>query len=293
MNNITFVTALYNINRWKKDGRTFDKYLKWFKNTLQINAPLVIFIPDYLEKFVLKNRPYKYKTKIIIQDFVDIPYYNLVEIWNNIHLSESFKNHMENKSLIWHKLSWINALMYSKFKWLSIASESNFFNTNNFIWIDWGISRFFYWLNIKNLKLIADIPTNKFVMCASNEILNLNKLDNNYFWTDKQITQWWVFWGNKYIINKISNLVEDYLFNIMIPNNSLNNEQILLTFLAIKYPEYFEIYIQKYTSKKFYWFLTLFHSIFKTNKYITFFYMFISFIKYNSYQFYYVIRKKI
>lgn len=293
MNNITFVTALYDINRWEKDWRTFDKYLKWFKHTLKINAPLIIFIPKYLEKFVLENRPYKNKTKIIIQDFVDIPYYNLVEIWNNIQKTETFNKNISWKMLIQNVFPEIYSVRYSKFKWLSIASESNFFNTDNFIWIDWGISRFFYWLNIKNLKLIADIPTNKFIMCASKEILNLNKLDNNYFWTDKQITQWWLFWGNKYIINKISSLVEDYLFNVMIPNNSLNNEQILLTFLAIKYPEYFKIHIQKYTSKKFYWFLTLFHNIFKSNKYLTFFYMFISFIKYNSYQIYHVIRKKI
>ena len=53
----TIITALYDIDREKEgDGRTFDEYLSWFKETLKVKTPMVIFVDESLKEFVEKNR---------------------------------------------------------------------------------------------------------------------------------------------------------------------------------------------------------------------------------------------
>ena len=41
---VTIVTSLYNIDREKLDGRSWETYLEWFKKTLSINCPMVVFV---------------------------------------------------------------------------------------------------------------------------------------------------------------------------------------------------------------------------------------------------------
>ena len=47
---MTIVTALFNINRDKLDGRDWNTYLKWFSNFLKLKAPLIIFTSKDLNK---------------------------------------------------------------------------------------------------------------------------------------------------------------------------------------------------------------------------------------------------
>jgi hypothetical protein len=42
MTDVTFVSALFNIDR--VDGRKWDEYLKWFDVTLQLQAPMTLFV---------------------------------------------------------------------------------------------------------------------------------------------------------------------------------------------------------------------------------------------------------
>ena len=43
-NYVTVVTGLFNINREELgDGRKWKDYLLWFKETLKLNVPMVIF----------------------------------------------------------------------------------------------------------------------------------------------------------------------------------------------------------------------------------------------------------
>ena len=44
MNKVTFVSALFNINR--VDGREWDEYLKWFDITLKLKVPMVLYVEE-------------------------------------------------------------------------------------------------------------------------------------------------------------------------------------------------------------------------------------------------------
>ena len=71
----TIITALYDINRDEKgDGRTFNEYLSWFKETLKVKNPMVIFVDNSLKEFVEENRK-NLPTKIITEPIEEVPYY--------------------------------------------------------------------------------------------------------------------------------------------------------------------------------------------------------------------------
>ena len=50
MTKVTVVSALFDIDR--VDGRKWDQYLKWFKQTLQLKVPMILFIPKDLQEIV-------------------------------------------------------------------------------------------------------------------------------------------------------------------------------------------------------------------------------------------------
>ena len=42
----SFVTALYNINRDKYDGRNYKQYQEWFSKTLLVPVPMIIYTEE-------------------------------------------------------------------------------------------------------------------------------------------------------------------------------------------------------------------------------------------------------
>ena len=55
-NDVTIVTALFNIEREQMDGRDWDEYLKWFTVTLQLKCPMTVFVTEDLVDFVKEKR---------------------------------------------------------------------------------------------------------------------------------------------------------------------------------------------------------------------------------------------
>ena len=51
-NDVTIVSALFNIERERMDGRDWDEYLEWFDVTLQLKCPMVLFITEDIKEFV-------------------------------------------------------------------------------------------------------------------------------------------------------------------------------------------------------------------------------------------------
>ena len=51
-NDVSIVTALFNIEREGMDGRDWEEYLKWFTVTLQLKCPMTIFVTEDLVDFV-------------------------------------------------------------------------------------------------------------------------------------------------------------------------------------------------------------------------------------------------
>ena len=54
--NVSIVTALFNINRERLDGRNWQKYIDWFEIFLKLRCPLIIFTSSDLIDFIMSRR---------------------------------------------------------------------------------------------------------------------------------------------------------------------------------------------------------------------------------------------
>ena len=102
-NDVTLVTALFNMNRDKLDGRSWNTYLKWFSNFLKLNSPLIIFTSPDLNEFI-KSRRNNSNTKILNSEINKIPYFYLFNQINEIITSQKFKNNVKDLNLIYYRI---------------------------------------------------------------------------------------------------------------------------------------------------------------------------------------------
>jgi hypothetical protein len=121
-------------------GRGFDHYLECFARLLEVDYPMIIFIPKELNDFVNEHRAGK-KTHIVNKELSDLekfPFYDKVqeirqkEEW--IHRAGWIENSPQAK------LPLYNPLVMSKQFFMNDAAIMNVFNTKYFMWIDGGIS---------------------------------------------------------------------------------------------------------------------------------------------------------
>lgn len=248
----TIITALFDINRqnFKNQNlalKSIEDYLPWFKKTLQLNCPMVIFTEEKLKEFVLENRPKNYKTDIIIQKLEEIPYYKYKDQINTIINSREYKSKIQHPDRIECNLPEYSIIQYSKFEWLSIVSEKNPFSTNYFFWMDAGCSRFFYDFNIKK-----EFPSSKinsfFENNLKNKLLIQGRADLGFFdindkfiWKSDNLLIGTLFGCHKDFCNLFSKKINFIFENKMLKNNNLNNEQLALALLWKTEPNLFYV----------------------------------------------------
>jgi len=139
----TIVTGLWDLSR---EGRGFEEhYLPNFKNMLQIDLPMVVFVPKELESFVKENRGNK-KTHIKVMGLEDIK--NLYQpFWDK---TQNLRNDPDWLNITgeggWLKtspqatLEYYNPIVQSKMFMLHEAVCWNPFDTDYFFWLDAGIT---------------------------------------------------------------------------------------------------------------------------------------------------------
>lgn len=249
----TLITALYDIKRKSVDSsasslKSLDDYYIWFKKTLQINAPMVIYTEEISKSFILEHRPSEYQTKIIIQDLQNIPYYKYYLYIKTILESSDYKSKIKDPCRIECILPEYNIIQYSKFEWLKETSQNNYFNTSYFLWIDAGISRFFPPMyEPKNIfpqnNGLDLLQNNKFVIQGRNIIYQINNIsDTDFIWNSVNLLIGTMFGGTKEIIQIISQKINDFFENIMLKNNNINNEQLALALVWKHKPHLFTIF---------------------------------------------------
>jgi hypothetical protein len=251
MSKVTLVSALFNIKREKMDGRTWEEYLGWFDATLKLKCPMVLFVSEDLLSFVEERRR-DIPTKIIVQTIEEIPYYYLKDKIDSILQSDGYKNKMAVLDRIECNYSLYSIIQYSKFKWIENAIQNNDFNSELFFWIDAGASRFFEGFDLEQEfpGVAANEALNglceKFLiqqnMESYSDLVSSNCLDKNYFYDARSFVCGNFFGVHKNIHFRILSEIENILFNDMISENNLNNEQIALGYLTKNKPELFEIF---------------------------------------------------
>ncbi|QGT54598.1 hypothetical protein b3_0363 [Synechococcus phage B3] len=247
MSDITLVTALYDINRdIYGDGRTFEEYLVWFSKTLKITTPMVIYVDESLVDFVKKERG-SLPTKIITQSLEEVPYYSLNESINNILMSDNYRLKIDAPDRIECKMSMYNVIIYSKFKWVELAVKNNYFNSQYFMWVDAGLSRFFGGIDNNYPSKNA---TETLIGCADHiliqtsmsyypDLVEAEGCSGKYFWDSRSWVMAGLWGGGNKIMLEFCNEIENILTQKMIKNNVVNNEQIAMAYLYKNKPNMF------------------------------------------------------
>lgn len=232
MNQTTFVTALYNIQRETKgDGRKWSDYLEWFKETLQLPFPMVIYCSpeEELINLIQNHRSESVPTKIM---FTEIPYKYYEPIFQELLEKKEYQERMTNIGRVECKLPMYNVIQYSKFQWLKEVAETNPFQTDYFFWIDAGISRFIPKHLYSRIKSTITLPKQKLII-QHNDLLYYYPIMDDYLWDSQCLMCGTMFGGDKEIMIDFANRMDEELKQ-RVAQGWINNEQILLAYLYHK-----------------------------------------------------------
>jgi len=240
---ITLVTALYNINRDKEgDGRNFDEYLSWFKETLKVKSPMVVFVDEDLEKFVKQHRK-NLPTKIITQPLEKVPYYFLDNNIQKVLDDNNYKSKIGAPQRIECKMSLYNVIIYSKFPWIKRVIEENPFDSEYFMWIDAGLSRFFdqHGINLDNqypsnsaVETLLDNKDSVLIQTSMSyypDLVNAETCGEEYFWDARTWVMAGLWGGGAKVLNEFCDMMDEIFQEKMLKNNVINNEQNAMAYL--------------------------------------------------------------
>jgi len=250
-NDVTIVSALFNIEREGMDGRDWDEYLKWFEVTLRLKCPMTLFISEDLVDFVKEKRG-KLPTEIIMQDVEEIPYYHLKDQIQEILDSEDYKEKMADPGRIECKHAMYSVIQYSKFQWIKQAIQSSSHESNYYFWLDAGGSRFFDGFDLSK-PYPSDSAMESLEGMGESYLVQMNcdyyqdlyaakELPLDYLWDNRSYVLGSMFGGHKNALPQLCERVEDILVNKMIAEGNVNNEQIALGYLIKKFSDDFTIY---------------------------------------------------
>jgi hypothetical protein len=232
----TLVTAFFDINRdTRGDGRTIDEYLKWIQKTLQLNCNLFIITEAKFQHFFEENRPIQYKLQTVIKiiDFRESHYYKYYDKINRIIQSPEYLSKVKHPDRVECKLAEYNVIQYSKFHYLQMAIHQNPFQTDHFLWIDAGISRFFMDVDLSkrypspNGQQILDNIAGQFIIQKRHDLFSY-PLTDDFVWDSANLVSGGMFGGTSEVVRKMARLVEQVFIDKMISLNAVNNEQLAI-----------------------------------------------------------------
>jgi len=238
------VTALYDINRENiGDGRSINQYLSWFKKTLKLNCPMTIFVEDKFLDFVVKERVSN-ETNIIVEDLSKCPFFKWSDYSKKTINSSLYKEKMSDTSRVECVNHLYNIIQYSKFGWIKRAKEFNKFNSDYYFWMDAGLSRFFYDVNLDNPwpnkeKVLKD----KILLQGQKNIHSYlpSKTIDEYIWDNNSVIAGGLFGTPKELVDFLFDKVNFYFESTMVKNKCINNEQFMFAILFKEFPEIFDV----------------------------------------------------
>jgi hypothetical protein len=241
---VTIVTAFFDIQRdTRGDGRTIDEYLQWIQKTLQLNCNLFIVTESKFVPFMKEHRPH-YPTYIKEDRLENASYYKYLPQMKNILESTEYKKCIAYPNRVECVLPEYNVIQYSKFGWLEEAIRINPFQTDYFFWMDAGISRFFGDVDIR-LPYPGRLPSNQFIIQKRHD-LDTYTIDDTFLWKADNLVKGTMFGGHKESLLCISKKVEE-VFESMLSQQIVNNEQIALAIVYHKNKELFHIVEDSHT----------------------------------------------
>ena len=251
---ITLVTALYDINRDREgDGRTFEEYLSWFGETLKVKSPMVVFVDESLKQFVEDHRG-NLPTKIITQSIEEVPYYSLKDEIQKVLDNENYKSKIGAPQRVECLMSLYNVIIYSKFPWVKRVIEENPFDSEYFMWIDAGLSRFFeqHGVNVYNqypsrsaVETLLDTKDSVLIHTSMSyypDLVNAETCTEEYFWDARTWVMAGLWGGGSTILSKFCDMMDEVLREKMLKNGVINNEQNAMAYLYKNNDDMFAVF---------------------------------------------------
>lgn len=254
-NNITFVTALFNLGRDNiQEGfsRSFDHYLECFQKLLKQDINLTIFCDEEVENFVWKHRN-KSNTHVVRKTLADLrnfPFYDKVQ---SIRTNKDWLNQAGWLAASPQAaLELYNPLVMSKQFYLNDASIFNVFGTTYFAWIDAGLANTVnldhYFGNPKFIKNLQNRMRRKMQYLAfpydgNVEVHGFTKSAmNRYAGRNTEfVVRGGFFGGTRQAIAETNDMYYGML-NETINSGYMGTEESIFTLLAYKNPAKFNIF---------------------------------------------------
>lgn len=220
---LTNVNSIYTIDKYLKDGILL----------LQAKIPKIIFIDEniYDELKIYENE-----------------YTNLIPIHKNDWYFNDFKEFLVNFELNTNNqrkdtLEYMFT-MCNKTEWVKKAIELNPFNTNSFIWIDFGI-RYIFKNNSDEffIQKIENLSNQEYEKIRIGSIWDLN---NSYKCDIYKEIAWYfaggVFGGNKDFLNKFAEKTKNKCIQVMIHQKTIMWEVNIWYLVYLENPTLFNCY---------------------------------------------------
>ena len=250
--NTTLVTGLFDLKRGDMDTgfkRPFEQYLEHFSKLLKSckDIPMLVYIDKQYEEFVLTAREGSVGTDIRFKTSEDFktwfPFYDKV---NSIRKDPNWYNQAGWLSESTQaRLDLYNPLVMSKVFMLNDASIFNPFETDNFCWIDAGITQTVHPGYFSHDKVIQKLEPllNKFLyICypyeTTSEIhgFKIDAMNRYANATVNRVARGGFFGGSKKLISQINGIYYN-LLNDTLASGYMGTEESIFSLITYLHPE--------------------------------------------------------
>jgi hypothetical protein len=221
---VTVVTAFIKVNNASKKHK-YD-YVECAKKTLSLPNPMVIYISEDLHEEVKKIRTELgliERTKLIILTVENFYMYSEKNLLDQCCMKN---NSPYNNSLYIMSVN-------SRYSYLEKAIQNNYFNTDYYAWVDFGISHIVVMDNIRSITYNNPLHVRIAWIARKNLVYNHKSLGGGIFAAHKDTMK---------ILCKLHDI--EFKYNLSL-GHCINDDKTLF-FIYLNYPELFDIYFSGY-----------------------------------------------
>jgi len=256
MYNTTLVTGLFDLKRGEMDGgfkRPFEQYLQNFDKLLRAcrDIPMVVYVDEAHKDFVLNARKDSAGTDIRTKKPEDFrTWFSMYDAVNKIRQDPNWYNQVGWLSESTQaKLDLYNPLVMSKMFMLNDAAIFNPFDSENYCWIDAGITQTVHsgYFSHDNVIQKLEPLLKKFLFVCypyeTNSEIHGFKIDamNKYANAKvNRVARGGFFGGNKNVLSQINGIYYNLLYNTL-NDGYMGTEESVFTLITYLYPEFTNI----------------------------------------------------
>jgi len=235
---VTLVTGF--VKSPEVGGHSLEQYIERSKFTLSLDVPMIIFTDSSLLDRIVQARE-NLKDKTVIKHINTIKYNDQVDKIRSNRSKSHPHGYPDPRNTPWYFIITMN-----KFTWLKSAIDENPYDSEYFIWLDFGYNQ-----PDSDPTLITDIINNirdKFSCCLIDyfsEEYALWRPDIFYQYGGLTTVAAGLFTAPKDIMLQICDKIEEE-FNTVIAQGYGHSEQQLMYVLMLKYSELFDFYVGDY-----------------------------------------------